>query len=122
MNKKLIEKRLKEIKKSIENESISYGEIAELQALSKYIKDDVMLMEWAGIKEGNCEIEPKEKKALLGIAETHCIYVADIVMNIQGTVDIELLRRQDMSQAECDAIEKEVREKVENVNDVYWLD
>jgi hypothetical protein len=47
-----IQKRLKEIKKSIEDENISYGEIAELQSLRKYIKDDTVLMEWAGIKEG----------------------------------------------------------------------
>jgi len=46
--KKKIEKRLKELKKAIENENISYGEIAELQSLRKYIKDDVVLEEWAG--------------------------------------------------------------------------
>lgn len=51
MNKQA-EKRLKEIKRAIEKENISYGEIAELQSLKDYIKDDVVLMEWAGIKEG----------------------------------------------------------------------
>jgi len=48
---KEVGKRLAEIKKSIENENISYGEIAELQSLKKYIKDDVVLAEWAGIPE-----------------------------------------------------------------------
>jgi len=52
MTKKEIEKKLKEIKKSIKNEDISYGEIAELQALSEYIgDDDVELRELAGIPE-----------------------------------------------------------------------
>jgi len=51
MNKKTIEKRLKEIKKSIENENISYGELAELQSLKDFIGDDVVLKEWAGVPE-----------------------------------------------------------------------
>ena len=51
MTNKKVEKRLKELKKAIENENISYGEIAELQSLRKYIKDDVVLEEWAGIPE-----------------------------------------------------------------------
>lgn len=46
-----IKETLEEIKKSIENENISYGEIAQLQALKEYIKNDVVLMEWAGIPE-----------------------------------------------------------------------
>jgi hypothetical protein len=46
------EKRLIELKRAIENENISYGEIAELQSLAKYIdKNDVLLLEWAGICE-----------------------------------------------------------------------
>lgn len=47
-----IKKRLEEIRVSIKNENISYGEIAELQSLAKYIdKGDVELLEWAGVKE-----------------------------------------------------------------------
>jgi len=47
-----IEKQLRYLKRQIQNENISYGEIAELQNLSKYIdKSDVELLEWAGIKE-----------------------------------------------------------------------
>jgi hypothetical protein len=45
-------KRLEEIKKSIESENISYGEIIELQTLEKYIDGDVVLLEWAGVPEG----------------------------------------------------------------------
>lgn len=51
MTNKKIEKRLKELKKAIEDENISYGELAELQSLKDYIKDDVVLEELAGIKE-----------------------------------------------------------------------
>lgn len=51
MNKIQAEKKLKEIKRAIEKENISYGEIIELQNLKEYIKDDVVLMEWAGMPE-----------------------------------------------------------------------
>ena len=52
MNKKQVKKQLSYLKKQIENENISYGEIAELQSLTKYInKNDVLLLEWAGVKE-----------------------------------------------------------------------
>jgi len=47
-----IKKRLEYLRKQIENENISYGEIAELQSLAKYIdKGDIVLLEWAGVKE-----------------------------------------------------------------------
>jgi len=43
---------LEYLRKQINNENISYGELLELQALSEYIKqDDVVLLEWAGIPE-----------------------------------------------------------------------
>ena len=52
--KKDIKARLKYIRKQIENENISYGEIAELQGLAKHIdKSDIVLREWAGLKEIN---------------------------------------------------------------------
>jgi len=47
-----IKERLEYLRKQIENENISYGEIAELQGLKEYIdKDDVLLLEWAGVCE-----------------------------------------------------------------------
>jgi hypothetical protein len=47
-----VEKRLKYLRKQIKDENISYGEIAELQSLSKYIdKGDILLLQWAGVKE-----------------------------------------------------------------------
>ena len=47
-----IKKRLDYLREQIKNENMSYGEIAELQGLSKYIdKNDVELLEWAGVKE-----------------------------------------------------------------------
>ena len=52
MNKKEINKKLEHFRKEIEAEKISYGEIAELQSLKKYIdKGDTLLLEWAGVKE-----------------------------------------------------------------------
>ena len=46
-----IKKRLEYLRREINAERISYGEILELQSLSEYIKDDVLLREWAGIPE-----------------------------------------------------------------------
>ena len=47
-----IKKRLEYLRKEIRKERISYGEIAELQSLVKYIdKGDIELLEWAGVKE-----------------------------------------------------------------------
>ena len=44
--------RLEYLRGEIKAERISYGELAELRALSKYIdSDDVLLREWAGLKE-----------------------------------------------------------------------
>ena len=44
--------RLEYLRGEIRAESISYGEIAELQSLAKYIEsNDVELLEWAGVKE-----------------------------------------------------------------------
>jgi hypothetical protein len=46
--------RLKDIRESINSESISYGELTELAGLAKqgYVdKDDAQLLEWAGIPE-----------------------------------------------------------------------
>lgn len=47
-----IAQRLKYLRRQIENENISYGEIAELQSLAKYIDNgDTVLLEWAGVPE-----------------------------------------------------------------------
>lgn len=47
-----IKQRLEEIRQSIRNENISYGEICSLQTLKDYIKkDDVELLEWVGVPE-----------------------------------------------------------------------
>lgn len=49
-------KRLEEIRKSIQAENVSYGEIAELQDLIDFIdNDDVELLEWAGVPEDKYE-------------------------------------------------------------------
>lgn len=47
-----IERRLEEIRIEIRAERISQGEICELQSLVEHIdKDDVELLEWAGVEE-----------------------------------------------------------------------
>jgi hypothetical protein len=53
MNKdEKIKQRLAYLKKQIEQENISYGEIAELQSLAEHIdKSDTLLLEWAGVPE-----------------------------------------------------------------------
>jgi sensor domain CHASE-containing protein len=51
--KQEIKARLEYLRGEIEAERISYGEIAELQSLAKYIEpSDVLLLEWAGVQEG----------------------------------------------------------------------
>ena len=52
MTKQKIKQRLEYLRKEIQKECISYGEILELESLSKYIdKNDTLLLEWANIKE-----------------------------------------------------------------------
>lgn len=47
-----IKKRLEQLRKELRAERISYGELAELQSLSKYIdKNDIELLEAAGVPE-----------------------------------------------------------------------
>ena len=49
---KKIKERLEYLRKEIEAERISYGEIFELQSLAKHIDpSDVLLLEWAGVPE-----------------------------------------------------------------------
>jgi hypothetical protein len=51
-NIKMINNRLEVLRKIIRTEDISYGELAELQSLAKYIdKGDVELLQWAGVPE-----------------------------------------------------------------------
>ena len=47
-----IKARLEYLRGEIEKESISYGEIVELESLAQYIdKNDVQLLEWANVPE-----------------------------------------------------------------------
>lgn len=50
---KEIKERLEEIRLEIREERVSYSEVFELQSLAEHIdKNDVELLEWAGIEEG----------------------------------------------------------------------
>ena len=47
-----IQRRLDYLRKEIEAERISYGEIEELRSLTDFISsDDILLLEWAGVEE-----------------------------------------------------------------------
>ena len=47
-----IQQRLNYLEQEIKNGKISYGEIAELQRLKKYIDEaNILLRQWAGIQE-----------------------------------------------------------------------
>lgn len=48
----LIQDRLEELRHEIDKERISYGELAELVSLRRFIaKDDMQLLQWAGVPE-----------------------------------------------------------------------
>jgi len=50
---KEIKIRLEVLRREIRKEGISYGELMELQSYAKHIdKNDVELLEWAGVGEG----------------------------------------------------------------------
>jgi len=52
MTTKQIKSGLAYLRREIEAERISYGELAELQSLTRYIEpSDVLLLEWAGVPE-----------------------------------------------------------------------
>lgn len=56
-NLKQIKQRLEYLRTEIENETISYSEIAELQGLKQYIdKNCTLLLEWAGVDETRCHL------------------------------------------------------------------
>jgi len=52
LTKTEIDKKLADIRQSIIDENISYGEIAELESLKEHIEPgDVQLLQWAGVPE-----------------------------------------------------------------------
>lgn len=64
LRNKRIKERLEYLRGEIKAERISYGEIAELQSLAKYIdKGDVLLLEWAGVPEFECENKDANENA-----------------------------------------------------------
>lgn len=47
-----IKGRLEYLRREIQAERISYGELIELQSLTEYIEEgDVLLLQWAGVEE-----------------------------------------------------------------------
>lgn len=67
------QKRLKYLREQIENECISYGEIAELQSLAEYIEpSDVLLLEWAGVPEHGKNGPVCNALTTLDVPSIHC--------------------------------------------------
>lgn len=63
MTREEINQRLEYLRGEIKNESISVGEIAELQSLAQYIEDgDVELLQWAGVPENEEEAPSHEEE------------------------------------------------------------
>ena len=62
------QERLDHLRKQIEAECISYGEIAELQELAEHIpEDDMLLREWAGIPEADPDNDEFECEVCHGV-------------------------------------------------------
>ena len=73
-----IKRRLEAIRKSIQNENVSYRELAELQSLSQYIdSNDIELRQAAGIPEFEDEDEEYAKGGIL----EHGLQVGDEIMD-----------------------------------------
>ena len=69
------EDRLAAIRKSIEAENISWGELIELQGLTEHIDSgDVLLLEWAGVPEveARCEVCDSRAVGVLGGTDYYC--------------------------------------------------
>jgi len=66
MTKNQAQRRLEYLRGEIQKECISYGEIAELQSLAKYIdSSDVELLQWAGVDEKPKTLKEMTKEELL---------------------------------------------------------
>jgi hypothetical protein len=64
--------RLEEIRTELDNESISMGELVELQDLTEYIEDgDVQLLEAAGVPEFNEEVTPMSEELIEMVKEEY---------------------------------------------------
>lgn len=84
-----IPERLESLRAAIEAESISYGEIAELQDLAEHIDpSDVLLLEWAGVPE------PLDERATF-FAERRGEYIAaDLLAEIRDVTDLPVIVEQ----------------------------
>jgi len=64
--------RLEEIREELNSESISMGELVELQDLTEYIEDgDVQLLEAAGVPEFNEEVTPMSEELIEMVKEEY---------------------------------------------------
>lgn len=76
---------LEELRASLRNENISYGEIAELQDLAEYIElGDTQLLEWANVPEQLTDREELEEE-VLRVCSAENVY--DLRDNMDGIPD-----------------------------------
>ena len=103
--------RLEEIRESIQEEEVSYGELVELQDLTEYIEDgDVELLEAAGVPEF-------VKDELIDLSDLEGEYNLDEMPAVIETIE-ERIEEAIMSKEQIDNI-KEEHEIVEKEEDPY---
>jgi len=103
--------RLEEIRESIQDESVSYGELVELQDLTEFIEDDdVELLEHAGVPEF-------VKDELIDLSDLEGEYNLDEMPAVIETIE-ERIEEAIMSKEQIDNI-KEEHDVVEKEEDPY---
>jgi hypothetical protein len=84
MKQSEIKQRLEYLRGEIDNESISMGEIAELQSLAEHIDDgDVVLLQWAGVPEGSTwkVTDPSCNQMMKVLGEQVFLFKEDRIVN-----------------------------------------
>jgi len=72
-----VQGRLEQLRRKILAESISYGEIAELQSLARFIDPgDVLLLEWAGVPEKRVGMAKRKRKYRVEVLARKSVWVA----------------------------------------------
>lgn len=103
--------RLEEIRESIQEEEVSYGELVELQDLTEFIEDgDVELLEAAGVPEF-------VKDELIDLSDLEGEYTLDEMPTVIETIE-ERIEEAIMSKEQIDNI-KEEHDVVEKEEDPY---
>jgi len=95
--------RLEEIREELNNESVSYGELAELQELTEFIEeDDVQLLEAAGVPEF-------ESEKTIDLSDLEGEYSIDEMEQVIETIEerIEEAKTPSMSEEQIEMVKEE---------------